>query len=152
MGLSLQRILNEQITLSHADTELMYDAYKQMGIDDEWAEYDLSELLKWLNNLPETIILYRLIYVDEERDIDKEELGAHYSHIKKDLLHNHHSRGSIYSNSEMGENALLLTVKIKKDQIDIFNTLHNNILYPHEQEITLKNKGKGSELIDVSEL
>jgi len=52
----------------------------------------------------------------------------------------------------MGENALLLTVKIKKDQIDIFNTLHNNILYPHEQEITLKDKGKGSQLIDLTDI
>jgi hypothetical protein len=143
-------MLNEQITLSYKDTEFMYDAYKVMGLDEEWAIYDLKSLLEWLNGLPDTIILYRLIYVDEERDIDKEDLGTHYSHIKKDLLHNHHSKGSIYSNSEMGENALLLTVKIKKDQIDIFNTLHNNILYPHEQEITLKNKGKGSELMDVS--
>jgi len=148
--ISLTQLLKEQITLSHEDTEFMYGAYKVMGLDEEWAIYDLKSLLEWLNGLPDTIILYRLIYVDEERDIDKEDLGTHYSHIKKDLLHNHYSKGSIYSNSEMGDNALLLTVKIKKDQIDIFNTLHNNILYPHEQEITLKNKGKGSELIDVS--
>ena len=52
----------------------------------------------------------------------------------------------------IGGDPVLLTVKIKKDQIDIFNTLHNNIMYPHEQEITLKNKGKGSELIDVSQI
>jgi hypothetical protein len=146
--ISFIKLLNEAITLSQAEKDTFKEAYRQMGLDEEWAEYDFAELLKWLEELPQTIILYRLIYVDEE--IDKEELGAHYSHIKKDLLHNHHSRGSIYSNSEMGENALLLTVKIKKDQIDIFNTLHNNIMYPHEQEITLKNKGKGSELIDVS--
>ena len=150
--ISLTQLLKEQITLSLEDTEFMYDAYKQMGLSNEWAIEDLQSLLGWLNGLPDTIILYRLIYVDEERDIDKEELGAHYSHIKKDLLHNHHSKGSIYSNSEMGENALLLTVKIKKDQIDIFNTLHNNILYPHEQEITLKNKGKGTELIDIEKI
>jgi len=148
--ISFIKLLNEAIILSQAEKDTFKEAYRQMGLDEEWAEYDFAELLKWLEELPQTIILYRLIYVDEERDIDKEELGAHYSHIKKDLLHNHHSRGSIYSNSEMGENALLLTVKIKKDQIDIFNTLHNNIMYPHEQEITLKNKGKGSELIDVS--
>ena len=148
MGLSLQRILNEQITLSHADTELMYDAYKQMGLDEEWAIEDLQSLLEWLNGLPDTIILYRLLYLHEEDDINKEELGDHYSDNKKELLYNHHNKGSIYS--DYGENPILLTVKIKKDQIDIFNTLHNNIMYPHEQEITLKNKGKGSELIDVS--
>ncbi len=147
---SFIHILNEQITLSYKDTEFMYDAYKVMGLDEEWTKEDLQSLLEWLNELPDTIILYRLLYLDEDREINKEELGSHFTQEKKDLLHNHHSKGSIYSNSEMGENALLLTVKIKKDQIDIFNTLHNNILYPHEQEITLKNKGKGSELIDVS--
>jgi len=138
------------IFLSPNETEFIYDAYKQMGIDDEWAEYDLSELLKWLNNLPETIILYRLLYVDEDIDIDKEELGTHYSHIKKDLLHNHHSKGSIYGGN--WGYPILITVEVKKGQIDIFNTLHNNILYPHEQEITLKDKGRGAKLIDVSEV
>ena len=148
MGLSLQEILNEQITLSHEDTELMYDAYKQMGLSNEWAIEDLQSLLEWLNGLPNIITLYRLLYIDEDKEINKEELGDHYSTDKKELLYNHHNKGSIYG-GHWGD-PVLLTVKIKKDQIDIFNTLHNNILYPHEQEITLKNKGKGSELMDVS--
>jgi len=146
--ISLTQILKEQITLSPEDTELMYDAYKQMGLDEEWAIEDLESLLEWLNGLPETIILYRLLYLHVEDEINKEELGDHYSNDKKELLYNHHNKGSIYS--DYGENAILLTVKIKKDQIDIFNTLHNNIMYPHEQEITLKDKGKGSQLIDVT--
>ena len=150
MGLSLQEILNEQITLSHEDTELMYDAYKQMGLSNEWAIEDLQSLLEWLNGLPDTITLYRLLYIDEDKEINKEELGDHYSTDKKELLYNHHNKGSIYS--DYGENAILITVKINKDHIDTINTLHNNILYPHEQEITLKDKGKGSQLIDVTDI
>jgi len=145
---SFIHMLNEQITLSYKDTEFMYGAYKQMGLDEEWAIEDLQSLLEWLNGLPDTITVYRLLYLHEEDEINKKELGDHYSTEKKELLYNHQNKGSIYS--DYGENAILITVKIKKDQIDIFNTLHNNILYPHEQEITLKNKGKGSELIDVS--
>jgi len=148
--ISLTQLLKEQITLSLEDTELMYDAYKQMGLNEEWAIEDLQSLLEWLNGLPETIILYRLLYLHVEDDINKEELGDHYSHNKKELLYNHHNKGSIYG--DYGENAILLTVKIKKDQIDILNTLHNNIMYPHEQEITLKDKGKGSQLIDVTNI
>ena len=142
--------LKEQITLSNKDKEFMFRTYKEMGIDDEWAEYDLSELLKWLNNLPETITLYRLLYIDDDNVINREELGDHYTQEKKDLLHNHHSHGSIYG-GHWGH-PILITVEVKKGQIDIFNTLHNNILYPHEQEITLKDKGRGSKLIDVSEV
>ena len=148
MGLSLEEILNEQITLSHEDTEFMYSAYKQMGLSNKWAIEDLQSLLEWLNGLSDTLTLYRLLYLHEDDEINKEELGDHYSDNKKELIDNHHNKGSIYG--DYGDNAILITVKVNKDQIDIINTLHNNILYPHEQEITLKNKGKGSELIDIS--
>jgi len=145
--ISLTRLLKEQITLSSEDTELMYDAYKQMGLSEEWAIEDLQSLLEWLNELPDTITLYRLLYLNEGDEINKEELGDHYSDNKKELLYNHHNKGSIYG--DYGENAILITVKVNKDQIDILNTLHNNIMYPHEQEITLKDKGKGTQLIDI---
>tara|TARA_R110000824_G_scaffold199025_2_gene383084 strand:+ start:942 stop:1391 length:450 start_codon:yes stop_codon:yes gene_type:complete len=148
--ISLTQLLKEQITLSLEDTELMYDAYKQMGLSNEWAIEDLQSLLEWLNGIPETITLYRLLYIDEDKEINKEELGDHYSDNKKELLYNHHNKGSIYG-GHWGD-PVLLTVKIKKDQIDIFNTLHNNIIYPHEQEITLKDKGKGTEVIDIEKI
>jgi len=148
--ITLTHLLKEQITLSPEDTELMYGAYTQMGLSKEWAIEDLESLLEWLNGLPDTITLYRLLYLHEEDEINKEELGDHYSDNKKELLYNHHNKGSIYG--DYGENAILITVKVKKDQIDILNTLHNNIMYPHEQEITLKDKGKGTTLIDITNL
>ncbi len=144
------QILKEQVILSPDETEFMYDAYNQMGLSKEWAIEDLESLLEWLNGLPETIILYRLLYLHDGDEINKEELGDHYSTDKKELLYNHHNKGSIYG-GHWGD-PVLLTVKIKKDQIDIFNTLHNNIMYPHEQEITLKDKGKGTTLIDITNL
>ena len=122
------QILKEQVILSTDETEFMYDAYNQMGLSKEWAIEDLQSLLEWLNGLPDTITLYRLLYLNEEEDINKEELGDHYSDNKKELLYNHHNKGSIYG--DYGENAILLTVKVNKDQIDILNTLHNNIMYP----------------------
>jgi len=71
--ISFIKLLNEAITLSQAEKDTFKETYRQMWLDEEWAEYDFAELLKWLEELPQTIILYRLIYVDEERDIDKEE-------------------------------------------------------------------------------
>ena len=148
--ISLTTLLEEQVILSPDETQLMYDAYTQMGLSKEWAIEDLQNLIEWLNGLPEIITLYRLLYLHDEDEINKEELGDHYSDNKKELLYNHHNKGSIYG--DYGENAILITVKVNKDQIDILNTLHNNIMYPHEQEITLKNKGKGSQLIDIKEI
>tara|TARA_R110002110_G_scaffold61995_3_gene173490 strand:- start:112 stop:561 length:450 start_codon:yes stop_codon:yes gene_type:complete len=146
--ISFTNILTEQIILSPDETEFMYDAYNEMGLSKEWGIEDLESLLEWLNGLPEVITLYRLLYLNEGDEINKEELGDHYSDNKKELLYNHHNKGSIYG--DYGENSILVTVKVNKDQIDIFNTLHNNIMYPHEQEITLKDKGKGTQLIDIT--
>ena len=146
----LTQLLKEQITLSQADTEFMYDAYTQMGLSKEWAIEDLQNLLEWLNGVPDTLTLYRLLYLNEGDEINKEEMGDHYSDNKRELLYNHHNKGSIYG--DYGENAILITVKVNKDQIDILNTLHNNIMYPHEQEITLKDKGKGAILQDIKEI
>jgi len=36
--------------------------------------------------------------------------------------------------------------------VNVMETLSNNILYPHEEEITLKNKGMGVEIINIEEL
>lgn len=146
----LTQLLKEQVILSPDETEFMYNTYNQMGLSKEWAIEDLESLLEWLNGLPETIILYRLLYLNEGDKINKEELGDHYSDNKKELLYNHHNKGSIYG--DYGENGILITVKVNKDQIDILNTLHNNIMYPHEQEITLKDKGKGTSLIDITNI
>jgi len=109
MMIVLTQLLKEQITLSQADTEFMYDAYTQMGLSKEWAIEDLQNLLEWLNGVPDTLTLYRLLYLNEGDEINK-------------------------------------------DQLDILNTLHNNIMYPHEQEITLKDKGKGAILQDIKEI
>ena len=86
--ISLIQLLKEQITLSLEDRELMYDAYKQMGLNEEWAIEDLESLLEWLNGYPETIILYRLLYLHDGDEINKEELGDHYTTDKKELLYN----------------------------------------------------------------
>lgn len=150
MNRNKNNTIKEQINISNEDREFMFRTYKEMGLDEEWAQYDLEELLKWLDTLPEKIILYRLLYIDDDNIINREELGGHYTQEKESLLHNHYSKGSIYG-GHWG-NPVLLTVEADKDQIDILNTLHNNILYPHEEEITLKNKGRGVEFIKVEKL
>lgn len=142
--------VQRKISLSDKDKRLFYQAYQEMGMDKEWYENNLLDILDWLNGLPEETILYRLLYVDDDEKIDKEFLGDHYTPNKKELLYNHYNKGSIYGGNE--GHPVLIKVKINKEQIDIFNTIHNNIYYPHEEEITLKNKGKNVKIIDVTKL
>jgi hypothetical protein len=51
-----------------------------------------------------------------------------------------------------GEHKYLITVHAKKSQMDVQDTLHNRVLYPHENEVTLKEKGKGSEVQSLQKI
>lgn len=52
----------------------------------------------------------------------------------------------------MGDKTFLLSVIANKSQIDKKETLNNRAIFPHENEITLKNKGKGVKIISIKEL
>jgi hypothetical protein len=45
-----------------------------------------------------------------------------------------------------------MTVRANKELIDVNSTIHNNILYPNENEVTLKNRGKGVEILSIKKL
>jgi hypothetical protein len=119
---------------------------KTMDITGEDAKSELEDIVSYVKELPEELKLYRILSVDSKEDINKEELGSHYSTDRKNLLSSHdYVTGS-------GEEYYLVTVKVKKSMVDVMETLENNILYPNEKEITLKNKGKGVEIISTKKI
>jgi hypothetical protein len=122
---------------------LLHDL-QMMDFNYEDAQVELSELLSWLNSLPSTLELYRIVYVDNQNEINVKTPGDHYSVSKEDLLDSH-----TYTTG-YGDLKYLITVSAKKSMIDAQQTLSNNILYPNEREITLKNKGKGSKVISIT--
>ena len=117
-----------------------------MGFDTEDAEKELEHLVDWYSGLPQKLKLYRIVQVDNKEDIDLKKPGSHYSTKKKDLISNH-SFAVGY-----GEEKYLLTIVADKSQIDVDETFSNRINYPNESEITLKNKGLGSEIVSIKKL
>lgn len=117
-----------------------------MGFDTEDAEKELEHLVNWYSGLPQKLRLYRIVQVDNKEDIDLKKPGSHYSTKKKDLISNH-SFAVGY-----GEEKYLLTIVADKSQIDVDETFSNRINYPNESEITLKNKGLGSEIVSIKKL
>lgn len=117
--------------------------------DEESAKTHLEEIIDLYNQLPNTIRLYRLIFLSKESDLNKEELGSHYVLNKKILISSHYDRMlydySKYENSK----PYILTVDVPKNKIDFDETIMNNLMYPHEQEITLKDKGRGIDVISL---
>ena len=139
--MKLLGLLNETI-----NKKRLISLLKTMDITGEDAKSELEDIVSYVKELPEELKLYRILSVDSKDDINKEELGSHYSTDKKNLLSSHdYVTGS-------GEEYYLVTVKVKKSMVDVMETLENNILYPNEKEITLKNKGKGVEIISTKKI
>jgi len=118
----------------------------EMGFDEESAIEELKFIVDNLKDLPNEIILYRIVVADSKSDIDLEQVGSHYSMDKHSLLDSH-SYVTGY-----GENYFLLKVKVPKKLIDRNETILNNILYPNEKEVTLKNKGRGIEVLSIKKI
>jgi hypothetical protein len=128
------------------DKQYLLSKLYEMGFDEESAEDELEYLIDYLYELPDLIDLYRIISVDNKKDIDIKKTGSHYSTSKKDLLK------SYSFCTGCGDEIYLLTVESPKELIDISQTLANRILYPNEQEITLKNKGSGVNTVSIKKI
>lgn len=139
--MKLIQLLQESI-----DKEEMMKHFQTMGIDKDEAEEQLENIIYHVKNLPDPVKLYRILMVDNEEDINTEELGAHYSTNKRELLSSH----SYLTGS--GEKYFLVTVLSPKKLIDVNETVINNILYPNENEVTLKKKGKGVKVLSIRKI
>ena len=128
------------------DRQLMMNYLKSMDYDEESAKEELRNLLLWVKNLPPFMTLYRIIWADDKLEINLKELGSHYSLNKKNLLSNYEFTTGV------GEKVFLIKVKAEKDMVDINQTLANNILYPNEEEITLKDEGRGVKILSITEI
>lgn len=125
----------------------LIDDCKTVGLKDEEANFELSNLISYYENLPNTMVLYRLVFSNSEEEIDKQYPGYHYTRKKNNLLDNHYFQS--YRDSSIGEKPFIIKVRIQKQMIDFYESIKNNILYPGEKEITLKDKGFGSKIIEI---
>lgn len=135
------------IRLSEDNTDNLLGYLYEMGFDNDDALYELNDITDFYDNLPETISLYRIVFADSKEEIDTQYPGSHFAMDKKDLLDSHYTslRGSSY-----GDNCYVIKVKAQKQLIDNYESIKNNILYPNEQEVTLKNKGFGVDVIEIT--
>jgi hypothetical protein len=119
---------------------------KSMDFSQKEAENEVEYYLKWAKNLPKTQKGYRILVVNDKKDINLDEIGSHFSSNRTELLSNHSFC------TGCGEKYYLITAEITKNEVDIDETIKNNILYPNEMEITVKNKGKNVNILKIQEI
>jgi hypothetical protein len=128
------------------DKKVLISALKSMDYSEKDAKNELKYHLERVKNLPKTLTGYRILVVNDKKDINLDEIGSHFSENKVELLSNHSFC------TGCGEKYYLITAKIPKNEVDLQETLHNNILYPNEHEITVKNKGKNVKIVKIEEI
>jgi len=119
---------------------------KSMDFTQKEAENELEYYLKWAKNLPKTQKGYRILVVNDKKDINLDKIGSHFSKNRTGLLSNHSFC------TGCGEKYFLITAEIPKNEVDIEETIKNNILYPNEHEISVKNKGKNVKIVKIQEI
>jgi hypothetical protein len=128
------------------DKKALISALKSVDYSEKEAKNELKYHLERVKNLPKTLTGYRILVVDNEKDINLDEIGSHFSENKLELLSNHSFC------TGCGEKYYLITAKIPKKEVDLEEMIKNNILYPNENEITVKNKGKNVKIIKIEEI
>jgi len=128
------------------DNFIIKQLMTHMDFSQEEAKDEVKYLHQWFKSLPEELKLYRIILADNKNDINFKQPGSHYSTNKRDLMNSH------YFTTGVGSKTFLLTVLADKSLVDKEETFNNRVLYPNENEITLKSKGKGVKIINIKEL
>ena len=126
--------------------------YTYDDIDERLEEFVDADFPYGLNNIPEPLILYRLLNVDSIEDINKNKLGVHFVGDKdmfddEDFLYS----ASILSGNDEIKNWYLVSIETNEDNLDIDATLGNRAEYPYEYEFTIKNDNN-LKIIDIQEI
>lgn len=125
--------------------EYFEDDYDLPSFDDlDSFSSKLKKEKEKLKKLPDTIRLYRLILADSANDIDLKKPGSHYSMDKNNLMKKH--------SFLKGKKYYLIVVDATKNLININVTAENNVNFPSEKEITLKNNGQNAKIVSVTEI
>ena len=92
------------------------------------------------NNIPEKVILYRLLLIENGEEINEEKLGEHYIALENQIDVGFLEKIGIWDEWDIDLQKLyLLTCETTKDNIDFDGTIGNRLVYPRENEFTLLN-------------
>ncbi len=125
---------------------LGYEGYN----DEEDAIDDLKDKIKEWKKLNDPCILYRIVSSETIDDINKEEPGEHWTmydwNLDGDLIN------SIDDDTWEDNPLFVIEAKVPLSEIDIKQTIIQNLSFPNEHEINVKEKGRNVEIIKIYEL
>jgi hypothetical protein len=138
-----------------------YLGYEGFDSETDAIKY-LKELLKTdfpkgFRNIPKTILLYRIVALENIENLDVENLGIHFVSEKDILDQNFLDTIGLEDLTNMTGNdynlmkIYILTIETNIESIDFFQTLNNRLTFPIEKEITTYNN-MNAKILNIKEI
>jgi hypothetical protein len=148
-----QEFINSIKSFNDFDEQKIKEAIDYFGYegynDKEDAFDDLNEKIDFYKKMPNPATLYRVVGVKNRKLIKTNDLGEHFTpykwNIDGDMLL---SIG--YENWDENTKPYIMETSVPHSEIDIIQTIIQNLSFPNEHEITLKNNGRGAKLVKIS--
>lgn len=155
--IKLQDILKEntEITeyelLTNSSSDII-DSFK-LSVQGFNNKEEAAEYLDWLKlthfpdglaKIPSEMTLYRVLLIRRGKVIDEKEIGRHFvADTKVIYSENWLESIGIFDmvdwDDETSQQLWLLVCKVAKSNLDLHETVKNRLIYPDEQEFTLKS-------------
>ena len=114
--------------------------------NSEDAIEDLKEKIDEYKNFHDPVILYRVVAVKNKKMINTKDLGEHFTPYKWAI--NLESIGQ--ENWDSSWIPYVMEVSVPLSEIDVLQTIIQNLSFPYEMEINIKNNGKGVKFIKAT--
>jgi hypothetical protein len=129
--------------LTDENIKELIDYFGYEGFNDEEDGYeDISEKIESYKKMEDPVILYRIVGIQGKKMINTNELGEHWTPYKwnldSDMLM---SIGYELWDSDI--KPYVVEALVPHSEIDVLQTLVQNLSFPNEHEINIKNNGKG---------
>ncbi len=137
----------ENYSVDRSEEERQQISLNAQGFNsDEDARSELDELLDidypiGYRNMPDEIELYRIIFLDDSNtnpSLDVDNLGEHWL-MNKELVKDGDFLEKVRNNSGSQGDPIVVVGKFITKDINWETTLHNNMTYPREYEVTVTN-------------
>lgn len=130
----------------------IFDFFGTQGYyDEEEAFEDFKEKIDFYKSMPDPVKLFRVVGVKNKKMIKTDSLGEHWTpyewNLDGDMLM---SIG--YELWDEDVKPFVIEAMVPLSEIDVMQTIVQNLNFPNEYEINLKNKGNGAKMINTYRL
>jgi hypothetical protein len=148
---SRQDFINSIKSFNDIDEDKIHEIFDYFGTegynDEEDAFDDFKDKIKEWKKFSNPQLLYRIVGVKNKKLIDTNNLGEHWTQYKWNLDGDMLMSIGYENLDDDDTKPFVIEALVPLSEIDIVQTIIQNLSFPNEHEINLKNKGKNVKFV-----